>query len=129
MTTPDRTTFVNSRQKRLDAAKTRIALVRTAVEKTNQVLFDATDDYLNILIEDLTVLANGEPLTVSDIVARVRVRTSEIIGLEKKVAIDVTKTWAAAADRKSAEAVDMPKASAKPAPARPRRTAEVKANA
>jgi hypothetical protein len=127
--TPDRTTFVNSRQKRLDAAKTRIALVRAAVEKTNQVVFDAADDYLNILAEDLALLANEAPLTVSDILARVRVRTSEIIGLEKQVAIDVSKTWASAANRESAEILDMPNASAKPAPVRPRRTAKATANA
>ncbi len=102
-------------QSLLDSAKGQFALVRVAVEKSNQAFFEATQEYLDIAQSDLALVSNEASPSVGDLIARGYDRAAQLLELQEKVLRSLSDAWTPVAEKAGSDATSWVESARKPA--------------
>ena len=107
MATQYPTAVLGVQQQLLDSAKSQLALVRVAVEKTNRAVFEAAEEYFEVAQRDLTLLAGDTAPGVTDVIARGYDRAAQLLALQEKVLRSVGDAWQPVVEKAASEATTL----------------------
>jgi hypothetical protein len=114
MATQNAAPFVGIQQQLLDSAKGQLALVRVAVDKSNQAIFDAAQEYFEIAQGDVALVAGDQSPAVSDFMARGFDRTAQLFALQEKVLRGLSDAWTPVVEKAVTEATTWAESSRTP---------------
>ena len=107
MATQYPTAVLGVQQQVLDSAKSQLAVVRVAAEKTNRVVFEAAEEYLEVAQRDLTLLAGDTTPEVSDVIARGYDRAAQVLALQEKVLRSLADAWKPVVEKAASDATTL----------------------
>jgi hypothetical protein len=114
MTTQYTAPLVSVQQQLLDTAKSQLALVRVAVEKANNAVFDATQEYLELVQADLALVSGDTVPGISDVVARGYERSAQVLALQEKVLRGLSEAWTPVVEKAASDATTWADSTRKP---------------
>lgn len=95
--------IIEAQQKALATVREQLAVVHTAVENSNKVLFDAVQESLDTARDDLQQLTGDERPSAKDLTARASDRASAWMSAQEKVAREMASAWSPVVERITAD--------------------------